>query len=177
MNAVLGFITACAAIVLVGWIVSKITGSHARFLEDWAFEPGEHVLWRDDAADVMIIPRWGGAVVMRPIRTRRWAVAVTDQRIILANRTFTGKRMVQYVLYPTHAPDGQSGKLGGGLLTRGYATMVIQPNVATAHQGERFQPDYVALAPVAAEVSSFNIAEIRIYSDDVAGFHLGWVNS
>lgn len=172
MNAFLIFIAACAAIVAFGWIVSRITGAHAWFLESWKFEPGENVIWRDDTADVMVIPKWGGAVVMSPIRTRRWAVVVTNQRVIIANRTFTDKRMVRYVLYPRHAPDGQGGKLGGGLLTRGYQTVVIQPGAAVPHVGERFQHPYVALMPVAEAVSSFNMAEMRVYTDDVVGFRL-----
>lgn len=44
---------------------------------------------------------------------------VTNRRVILANKTFTGKKMVQNVLYPGAAPDGQSKHIGGGLLTRG----------------------------------------------------------
>jgi hypothetical protein len=43
-------------LVLVGWTVSKVTGSRAFFLETWAFEPGETVRWKDEKADVFRIP-------------------------------------------------------------------------------------------------------------------------
>lgn len=172
MNALLSFIAACAAIVTFGWIVSKITGSRAWFIEDGVFDPGETAIWRDDKADVLVVPRLGQAVIMQPMRLHRWPVVVTNRRILIAQKTFTGRRMVRYVLYPGTAPDGQSKRLGGGLLKRGYQTLVIQPGVATPHPNSRFQKPYVALAPVSAEASSFNIAEIRIYTDSLASFCL-----
>ena len=146
MNALLIFIAACAAIVAFGWIVSKITGSRAWFIEDWVFDPGETIIWRDDRADVLVVPRLGQAVIMRPMRLHRWPMVVTNRRILIANKTFTGRQMIRYVLYPGTAPDGQSKHLGGGLLTRGYETLVIQPGVMTPHPNDRFQSQYVALA-------------------------------
>jgi hypothetical protein len=72
MTAVLLFVAALAAIVLVGWIVSKAKGSKAYFIESWQFDDGETVLWRDDDADVAIIPKLGQAAVMTPARLHRW---------------------------------------------------------------------------------------------------------
>jgi len=92
--------------------------------------------------------------------------------VILANRTLTGKRMVQYVLWLGRSPDVQSRKLGGGLLTRGYITMAIAP-VVTPHPDERFQKPYVALVPAGVEASSFNVMEVRVYADDWAGARVG----
>jgi hypothetical protein len=172
MTSFLIFLAACAGIAAFGWIVSRITGAHAWLLENWAYEPNEAIVWKDDKADVMVIPRWGGAVIMTPARMHRWSAVATNRRVILANRSLTGKRMVMYVLYPGQAPDGQDKKLGGGLLTRGYQTITIQPNTAEPHTDEHFQPPYIALTPIPAAASSFNMLEIRLYTDDTAGFRL-----
>ena len=172
MTPFLIFVAACLAIVAVGWIIRKRTGAHAWYVDGWQFNEGETILWRDDRAEVGMIPKLGQAVVMTPVRLHRWTVIVTNQRVILANKTFTGKKMVQSVLYPGTAPDDQSKHIGGGLLTRGYATLVIEPGVMHSHldAGTRFP--YVALTPLASEPSSLNLSEIRIYTDDGASFRL-----
>ena len=59
MTAVLLFAAACGAIVIGGWIVSKVKGSHAFYIESWDFADGETILWRDDDADVAVIPKLG----------------------------------------------------------------------------------------------------------------------
>jgi hypothetical protein len=59
---------------------------------------------------------------------RRGFVVVTNQRILIGTMPLFGKkRMVQYVLYPAKSPDGQSALLDGGLLSKGYQTIVFQP--------------------------------------------------
>jgi hypothetical protein len=165
MTAVLLFVAACGVIVIGGWIVSKVKGSHAYFIESWQFDEGETILWRDDAADVLVIPKLGQAVSMTPARLHRWPVVVTSSRVIIGNKTLTGKAMVQYVLYPTAAPDGQSTHLDGGLLSRGYATVVIQPEVERSHLGGDARHPYLALTPVEGERSSTNISHFRIYTE------------
>jgi hypothetical protein len=171
MNSILAFIAVCSTIVLMAWIVSKITGAHAWYIESWTFNDGEIVVWRDDAADVGLIPKLGQAVVMRPMRYHRWPVVVTNQRIIIGNKTFRGRQMVKYVLYAGASPDDQS-KRAGGLFLRGYSTLVIEPGVMHLHLDDAWQPPYVALIPRAAEASSVNLAEIRIYTDSVSSFRL-----
>lgn len=172
MTAVLLFVAACGAIVLGGWIVSKAKGSHAYYVESWQFDPGETVLWRDDAADVAVIPKLGQAVSMTTPRLHRWPVVVTSSRVIIGNKTVTGKAMVKYVLYATAAPDDQSKHLDGGLLSRGYATVVIEPEVERSHLGDDVRHPYLALTPVEGERSSANISHIRIYTDLGATFRL-----
>jgi hypothetical protein len=172
MNAVLLFVAACGAIVIFGWIVSKARGSHASFIESWNFDDGETILWRDDAADVAVIPKLGQAVSMTPARLHRWPVVVTNARVIIGNKTLTGKAMVTYVLYPTVAPDGESKHLDGGLLSRGYSTVVIEPEVERDHLGDTVRHPYVSLIPVDGERSSTNISRIRIYTDLGATFRL-----
>ena len=172
MTSFLILIAACVAIAATGWIISKVTGSHAWDIDDWQFGDGETVLWRDDAAEVGVIPKLGQAVSITPARLHRWTAIVTNERILLANKTFTGKRMVQYVLYPGAAPDAQSKRVDGGLLTRGYTTVVIEPGVVHAHLDEGIRYPYVALVPRSGERSSLNIAEVRIYTDQGASFRL-----
>jgi hypothetical protein len=163
------FVLACAAIALIGWIVSKVTGSRAYFIEDWAFAEGETVLWRDDQADSYLIPKQGQAVVMSFARMRRGAVVVTNQRILIGALPLSGKKhMVQSVLYPTKAPG--SDRLGGGLLSVGYQTLVFDPGSLDVH--EKDAKPYVDLTPASGETSSTNLQTIRIFTDDAAGFRL-----
>lgn len=169
MTPILIFLVALAAIALVGWIVHKASGSQAYFLDTWVFDPGETVLWRDDRADVVLVPRLGGAVTMRPVRLHRWAVVATGRRVLLGNRTFGGRQMVRYVLL-TGAADAETQRRDGGLLTRGYSTLALAPGV-TPHLDAR--PPYIALTPLAGVPSSVNVAEVRLYTDQGAGFRLG----
>ncbi|HVO31033.1 MAG TPA: hypothetical protein VMV18_09865 [bacterium] len=165
------FLAALAGIALLGWIVSKVTGSHAYLLEDWKFNDGESVVWRDDAADVTLIPKLGQAVNMTPIRLHRWSVVVTNQRVIAANKAaFGGKHMVMQVLYPGAAPGGDSKKIDGGLLTTGYQTLVIEPSGMKAHLDSK--PPYIELTPKDSEPSSTNLSEVRIYTESGATFRL-----
>jgi hypothetical protein len=80
--------------------------------------------------------------------------------------------MVKYVLWPGKSPDEQSKHTDGGLLSSGYSTLVIERGVKELHLEDALQPLYVALTPVEDEPSSFNLAEIRIYSDLAASFRL-----
>jgi hypothetical protein len=173
MTALLLFVAACAAIVVVGWIVGKANGSKAFFIESWQFDDGESIVWRDDAADVVVVPKLGQAVSMTPARLHRWPVVVTSSRVIIGNKTLTGKAMVKYVLYPAVAPDGQSAHLDGGLLSRGYSTVVIGPEVGREHLGDDVRHPYVSVTPMDGERSSTNISQFRVYTDLGATFRLG----
>ena len=90
--------------------------------------------------------------------------------MIIGNKTLTGKAMVKYVLYQNLAPDGQSMHLDGGLLSRGYSTVVIEPEVGRDHLGDEVRHPYVSLTPVEGERSSTNISRFRIYTDLGATF-------
>jgi len=166
VTAILIFVGVLAAIVLGGWTISKITRSRAWFIETWPYDEGETILWRDDRADVVLVPRLGQAVSMRPIRAHRWSVVVTNRRVLIGNKTFSGKQMVKYVLWPGRAPDAHSKRSDGGLFTVGYTSILIEPGAVTIHDA------YVALTPVSAEPSSVNLSEIRIYTDVAPSFRL-----
>ena len=98
---------------------------------------------------------------------------MTSSRVLIGNKTLTGKAMVQYVLYPNVALDGQSTHLDGGLLSRGYETVVIHSEVEHDHLGDGGRHPYVALNPVKGQRSSTNISNIRIYTDLGATFPAG----
>lgn len=169
MEALLLFVAACLAMVLVGWLVSRRTGAHAYFLENWTLEDGETITWRDDRVHVVILTLV--SPLRAPLRLRRWSALVTDRRILLANRTLTGKRMVIYVLCPGAPPDAESKGLGGGLLTRGYVTLAVRPDFIERRLVGTPRA-HVALKPVVTEASSFNIGEIHIYSTFASTFRL-----
>jgi hypothetical protein len=164
MRSLAIFVAACGGIALIGFIVSKLTGARAFYLEDWAFEPGETTLWRDDASDTYLIPRYGQAKFMSFARPRRGFVVVTNQRILAGQRPLFGKkRMVQYVLILS--PDEQSQKLDGGLFTRGYQTIALCSTIE-AHADEK--KPYVDLTAMGAT----NLERIRIFTDQAATFRL-----
>jgi hypothetical protein len=170
MRSTLIFAAACACLVLTGLIVSKLTGSRAYYIEDWKFDPGENTLWRDDGADSYLITKQAQAQGTLG-RLRRGFVVVTNQRILIGTMPLFGKkRMVQYVLYPAKSPDGQSALLDGGLLSKGYQTIVFQPGVVQRHLEEKMP--YVDLTPMSGEASSTNVATIRVFTDLGATFRL-----
>ena len=70
--------------------------------------------------------------------------------------------MVVYVLWYGRAPDRQSGKLGGGLVTRGYNTMAIQPGVVTTQVGERLQPHGIDV-----DYQQVGVPTEQVYGDEV----------
>jgi hypothetical protein len=89
-------------------------------------------------------------------------VVVTSARVLVGNKTLTGKAMVRYVLYVGAAPDEETAKLDGGLLSRGYSTVAIEPGIEREDGGRHA---YVALTPVEGERSSTNLSRIRIYTE------------
>lgn len=163
------FVLACGAIVLIGWVVSKITGSRAYFVEDWVFEEGETVLWSDPEADSYLIPKLGQAVVMSFARLRRGSVVVTNRRIVIGSLPLRGKKhMVQYVLYPQKTPGTE--RLDGGLLTVGYQTIAYDPASLVVHATK--EKPHIDLTPLPSETSSTNLETIRIFTDLAATFRL-----
>ena len=171
MNSVLIFVAFLAAMVLVGLTVSRITGSHAWYLDDWQFEAGESVIWRDDAADVEMVPlAASSSLAFRVIRLHRWRVLVTDRRIIIGQKSFGGRPVVSYVLYPGVAPDAESRQIDGGTITRGYSSLAFEPGFVQAHGRGRFHPAYVALKPT--PTAALMLREIRIFTDRGDSFRL-----
>src|SRR3954464_3285576 len=101
MSPYLVFVCFLAGMLLVGKIVSKITGSKVYYLETFPLEEGEHALWEDSAADVYPIPT-RRALIVSYLRARRSAVRVTNRRIIAGTKPLFGsKHLVQHVLYPS----------------------------------------------------------------------------
>lgn len=169
MKSVGWFLLACAAIVLLGWIVSKVTGSRAYYVEDWALDEGETVLWRDEKTDTYLIPKHGQALVMSFARMRRGSVLVTNRRIVIGSLPLWGKKhMVQYVLYPAKAPG--SDRLDGGLLSVGYQTIVFEPSSVDVHAKDA--KPYVDLIPVESEASSTNLERVRIFTEEAGSFRV-----
>jgi hypothetical protein len=169
--AFLAFLGAIAGIIAAGWIVSKITGSKAHFLEDWKLEEGETVLWQDNEADTFIITIRGRAMITSYARPRRGAVMVTNRRIIAGTKPLIGKKkMVQYVLLPAGTPSEPAETLHGGLMTIGYQTFLYLPETLEVHASDK--KPFVDIRPDPGAKSSTNIEKIRIYTDNAASFKL-----
>jgi hypothetical protein len=165
------FVGFLAALVLVAFVVSRITGARPHFLEDWKPEPGESILFEDREADTYLVPALGQARFVSYARPRRGFVLVTSRRILAGTRPLFSKRlMIQHVIYVGEAPGPEAGSLGGGLLTKGYQTLVVERD-AIQRLVQDVKP-YVLLTPASAAASSFNLQAIRIYTDAAADFPL-----
>ena len=169
--SVLIFIGALAAIVALAFTVSRVTGARSHYIEDWKADPGEQVLFEDREADTYLVPALGQAVFTTYGRPRRGFVLVTNRRIIAGQRVLFGKRsVIQYMIYPERAQVEDSQKLGGGLLHRGFQSLLLKPG-AIQRMTDGPKP-FVLLTPSPAARSSFNVEAIRIYTDHAARFPL-----
>lgn len=170
----LGLLGVWAAMFAIAWAIGKYTGARAHYLETWPFEPDETVAWRDDRADIYLLPTMARPAIDRPLRLHRYRVVVTTRRILVATRElFTGKQRITYVLYVGAAPGSEDTGTFGGELKTGYRTLVVQRGSLEVRVGTPKQPSpCVALKPEPSVLSSFNCAEFRIYTDLHATFHL-----
>jgi hypothetical protein len=171
MNPFLEFLCCLAGMALFGFIVSRITGARAQFMETLALESGERVLWEDLTADAFPIPT-RQALFTSYSRSRRGAVRVTNLRIICGTKSLFGeKHMVMHLLYPSDRTyPKEADAIGGGLLTRGYQAFVFQRLTVQAHPAD--QAPYVELTLDPAVASSMNLRSYRIHSDRVDAFCL-----
>jgi hypothetical protein len=168
MMSVLLFAGFIALMVGGGWLVSRITGARARFLDTWPFAADETVIWRDDGADLIEVPQVGGSTFYGGPRFHRSPALATTRRIFIASKTLRGRPMVKYVLLPggrTSDPAEASalGRIDRGLFKLGYSVVAVAPEA-------RLEEHYIALSPLPGFASSANLAEIRIYSDAPEGF-------
>ncbi|HEY4104166.1 MAG TPA: hypothetical protein VGM44_09750 [Polyangiaceae bacterium] len=176
MNSVLLFIGFLAAMLLVGWVVKKITGAKAYFVETFPLEMGERVLWEDALADAYPIPS-RQALYVSYRRLTRSMVKVTNCRIIVgAKALFRAEHMVLHVLYPADRQYPEQAKsLGGGLLSVGYQALVFDPASIVKQMSEK--PPYIELALDQDVPSSVNLRAYRIYTDAIDTFGLQFVPS
>lgn len=170
-KASLIFVGCLCGIVGIALAVKASTGAHAYDLESWKYEPGETVLWQDDAADTFLLAKTGQAVVMTFPRFHRDTVVVTNRRIIVAQKSvFSSKHFLRYIFYPGQSPDGNTEHLGGGAITVGYQSVPYEPGVKTINIENKYPR--IELMPLAGHAGSTNLAKLFIYSDRVATFPL-----
>jgi hypothetical protein len=169
VNPFLVFFCFLAGMVIVGKVVSKITGSKAYYLESFPLEEGERILWQDMAADAYPIPT-RRALIVTYRRARRGAVRVTNRRIIAGTKTLFGaNHVVQHVLYPSdRAYPSEANAIGGGLLTRGFQVLVFERLKVVVHASET--TPFADLSLDQALSSSLNLERYRIYSDAIQAF-------
>lgn len=171
MNPFLAFLGCLGGIVLLGFVVSRLTGARAQFLENFPLEPGERLLWEDLSADGYPVSTHT-ALLVSYRRGRRGAVRVTNRRILSGTKPLFGSRhMITHVLYPSdRALPDEADRVGGGLLTRGYRSFVFERASRVAHMAERAPFVELRLDPTRA--SSLNVSCYRIYTDAIATFRL-----
>lgn len=165
MTAVMVFVGVLVAIVVVGFVVSRVRGGRAHYLDAWSPEAGERTLVDDPAADFYVVPRMGQARKMSFARMHRTHAVLTDRRLIVAVKVLFGRRhMITHMvlLQAADAPPGTADRLSGGLLDTGYIVLVASPaGMRTERDGDkpylRIDPDSTA--------SSATIEHCRLYSD------------
>src|SRR4051812_25104291 len=116
MSAVAAFLGCLAAIVLVGFVVSRLTRARTHDLASFPLEPGEELLWQDELADAYPVASRQAAYTSYR-RSRRRAVRVTNLRILSGCRPLFGSgHVLEHVLYPAdRAFPEEANELSGGL--------------------------------------------------------------
>ncbi len=176
MSAVLAFVGALVAIVLLAIVVNRVRGVRARYLDAWEPDPGERRLLEDPAADFYVVPRLGQAKVMSFARMRRTHAVLTDARLVIATRALFSRRyMITHFVFLEGAsdPPAELGQLSGGLYSKGYIVMSARPSEMTVEaDGDK---TYLRIVPEPTR-SGTNVEHCRLYSYDAAGF-LDWARS
>ena len=170
MTAVLAFVGALVAIVVIAVVVNRVRGARAHYLDAWTEGPGERRLIEDRAADFAVVSRMGQAKVMSFPRLRRTHAVMTTARIVVATRALASRRyMITHVVHlgGDEDPPAELGKLDGGLTTTGYVVIAARPSDLTLERDGDKQ--YLRIVPEPT-TSSANIEHCRLYSDDAAGF-------
>jgi len=170
MNPFLIFVCFLGGMVSVAFVVSRITGARAQFIESFPLEPGERTLWEDMEADAWPVLTHRALIQTYP-RLRRGAVRVTNQRILCGTRAlFSQKHMIEHVLYPSDRPfpDAANG-ITGGTLKNAYKTLVFE-RASLARNSDKYAFVEVMLDQRIA--SSLNLIKFRIYSEKLDLFAL-----
>lgn len=166
--SVLIFLAAILGLIAVAYIVNRLRGVRACYIDDWQPEQGERILLRDMEADTFIVGINRARFVSYP-RPRRGALIVTDIRIVAGAKPLFGrKKMLLYMMYGRAAPGGFSDMIDGGLFTRGFQTLEFLPDAI--ERMTREERPYVVLKPSPRARSSINIDSIRIYTDKAGSF-------
>jgi len=170
VTAVLIFLGALVAIVVIGFVVSRVRGGRAHYLDAWAPEPGERTLLEDPAADFYVVARMGQAKKMSFARLRRSHAVLTDMRIVIATRVLLSKRyMITHMIHlgGDDAAPAELSQLSGGLYTTGYNVMSARPEGMTV-EDDGGKP-YLKIVPEPT-ASGAMVEHCRLYSEDAAGF-------
>lgn len=170
MTAVLIFLGALVAIVVFGFVVSRVRGGRAHYLDAWTPDAGERTLHEDRAADFYVVARLGQARKMSFARLHRTHAVLTSTRIVIATRALLSKRyMITHMVYLAGRGDGPAelASLTGGLGTTGYSVISAQPGAMTVEDDGRRA--YLRIVPDQT-ASGAMIEHCRLYSDDAQGF-------
>ncbi len=165
MTALVLFLAALAAIVVVAIAVNRIRGVSASWIESWAPEPGERRLLDDPRADFYAVPRLGQARKMSFARLHRTHAVVTDARIVIAARALLSRRhMITHVIHldPGDEAPPELAKLSGGLFTKGFETLSARRSeLSVVRDGAK---EYLRIVP--EQTASGAMTEhCRLYSD------------
>lgn len=154
-----------AGSILGAMFINKIKGVKAHYLDEFKPEPGEEVRHREAGADFHMVTNLGRAMVMSFARMRRAEVIVTNQRFVIGQKVFLGKRyMITHVIKLDSAAgdSAEVDKLTGGLYAKGYVIyLALRKNVSTELDGKK---PFIKFIPEATG-SATNIEHLRLYTD------------
>jgi hypothetical protein len=156
---------------LVVLALLRAGAAKAQYVESFALDDGERVLWLDASSDAYPVLT-SRAVFPSFRRLHRGAVLVTNRRIVVGAKVLFGERhLIRHVLYPADRPFPEdANRVGGGSWARGYATLVFdRAAVETMRAGDR---SFIDLRLSTAAASSTNIDWFRIYSASAETFRL-----
>ena len=163
------FIAALGAIVLIGLITNRLTGTKSRYLDALQLEAEEQELWRDAEADFAKRPHLGSALVRSYPRLRRHTIVWTNRRVIVAQKAlWSSKRPITQELHFAHEafPEAArahsvAGQFAGGFYGRGFETIIAESKTFSEVNGK----PCLRITPNADSAAALNIAELLIFSD------------
>ena len=170
MIALLAFLGALVALVVVAAVVNRMRGIRAQYVEDWQPAAGDDRLLDDPGADFYVVPKLGQAKVMTFARQGRAHAVLSDTRIVIGQRALLSRRhMITHILLlkPDAADAGELDRMTGGQYTKGYVVMETSRDRMTVEaDGAK---TYLRIVP-APTASATNVSHCRLYSRMAALF-------
>ncbi|NCS94440.1 MAG: hypothetical protein GW761_11625 [Leptospira sp.] len=173
MSSLLIFIFAVACIFFIAILINKIRGIKASYIDSLELSEDEPIIWQDVLADFHIVTKMGQAMFMSFSRMRRAKIIITDQRIIVGQKVFLGKKyLITHMLYFSADPkmkkdlDSRTEEaldsITAGQYSLGYLVYLVDKNQFSAEMDGK--KCYLKIIPVSTK-SSTNLEHCRLYSD------------
>lgn len=165
MNNLLIFLIALFSIIILSILINKIKGVKTHYLNSLTLEKDEPIIWQDGSADFHLVPKMGQAMFMSFSRMKRAHIILTEQKIIVGQKVFLGKKyIITHMLYFSADPKikKELDSLTAGQYSLGYLVYQVDKNQFSAEMDGK--KCYLKIIPVSTK-SSTNLEHCRLYSD------------